>query len=58
MSGWRYRCPNGHTNWYKRTGTEGLIGQHCDHEYYCDTCKTGFNELYDAKRDRLTDSIA
>jgi len=37
---WRYRCPNGHTNWTSRND-----------QYRCKTCKIDFDELVDMKRE-------
>lgn len=46
---WRYRCPNGHTCWQRRTSESGSKSR-----YYCETCRSGgsdphFEELVDTK---------
>ena len=43
MNTWRYRCPNGHSNWQPRGHTKHIPV----HNYYCDTCGIEFDELVD-----------
>jgi len=47
---WRYRCPEGHTNWRSRKSWQ----KQAKSKYYCATCKDNgddphFDELVDAK---------
>jgi len=54
MSEWRYRCPNGHVNIYKRVGGENMHGQTAKETWYCDTCKNyhdnpHYDHVIDAK---------
>jgi len=56
---WRYRCPEGHTNWQSRQS--GI--HHSEAPFYCMSCKDGdglsphFEKLTDAKTGKRVSGV-